>query len=164
MRRVADHLEASAEPANDRQLEVLSRLRVLAAEDHPMNQLVLRTLLGQLGVSVTLTSDGAEAVSAFAAAPFDVVLMDVQMPVMDGIEAVRRIRAMEAAEGRRSCRIIALTANAMAHQVAEYMQVGFDDHVAKPIDLAELVHVLKCAAESLEIPEPAAPYEAAISG
>jgi signal transduction histidine kinase/ActR/RegA family two-component response regulator len=163
MNRVADRLETRAETANDRQLEVLSRLRVLAAEDHPMNQLVLRTLLGQLGVSVTLTSDGAEAVSAFAAARYDVVLMDVQMPVMDGVEAVRCIRAMEAAEGRAPCRIIALTANAMAHQVAGYLKVGFDDHVAKPIDLTELVHVLKCAADTLELPGAAAPCEPVIA-
>ena len=52
----------------------------------------------------------------------------------------------------------------MAHQVAEYLKVGFDDHVAKPIDLAELVHVLKCAADALDIPEAAAPREAVIAG
>jgi CheY-like chemotaxis protein len=73
--------------------------------------------------------------------------MDVQMPVMDGVEAVRIIRAAEAVEGRPRTPIVALTANAMAHQVAEYLAAGFDGHVAKPIDAARLYAAVAEAVE-----------------
>jgi len=131
-------------------------LRILAAEDHPVNQLVLRTLLSQLGCEVTLVGDGAQALEAFRAGRWDVVLMDIQMPVMDGLEATRAIRGLERREGAARTPLVALTANAMPDQVAEYRAAGFDDHLSKPIDAGELLAVLNRAlAGSAAAPEMA---------
>ena len=120
-------------------------LRVLAAEDNAVNQLVLRTLLAQVGVEPTIVADGRAAVEAWGREPWDLILMDVQMPVMDGPAAARAIRAAEAAGGRPRTPIVALTANAMAHQVAEYAAAGMDGHVAKPIEAAALYAALQLA-------------------
>jgi signal transduction histidine kinase/ActR/RegA family two-component response regulator len=120
-------------------------LRVLAAEDNGMNQLVLRTLLGQVGVEPVIVANGREAVEAWAREDWDLILMDVQMPEMDGPTAAGMIRARERAEGRPRTPIVALTANAMAHQVAEYVQSGMDDFVAKPIEAARLYAVIEAA-------------------
>src|SRR5690606_8010031 len=117
-------------------------LRVLAAEDNTVNQLVLKTLLHQIGVEPTVVADGRAAVEAWEAGDWDAILMDVQMPVMDGPTAARRIRAREAETGRRRTPILALTANAMNQQVAEYLAAGMDGHVAKPIDVAKLFQAL----------------------
>jgi len=93
-------------------------VRVLAAEDNVINQLVLKTLLHQIGVDPVVVENGKLAVEA---GEFDVVLMDVQMPVMDGPAAARAIRERETAAGRGRTPIIALTANATSHQIGEYM-------------------------------------------
>ncbi|WP_293361103.1 ATP-binding protein [Phenylobacterium sp.] len=136
-------------------------LQVLAAEDNPVNQLVLTTLLGQVGVAPDVVGDGAAAVAAWRDGAWDVILMDVQMPVMDGVEAVRAIRAAEAAEGRPRTPILALTANAMAHQVAEYLAVGFDGHVAKPIDAGRLYQALADAVSVADDEADTAPAQRA---
>jgi len=120
-------------------------IRVLAAEDNPVNQLVLKTLLSQLGVEVVVVGDGVDAVAAWEAGGWDVILMDVQMPRMDGPTAVRFIRERELAQGRPRTPIVALTANAMTHQVNEYLSAGMDDFVAKPIELRRLVTALDSA-------------------
>jgi PAS domain S-box-containing protein len=120
-------------------------LRVLAAEDNGMNQLVLRTLLGQVGVEPVIVGNGREAVETWAREPWDLILMDVQMPEMDGPTATGVIRARERAEGRPRTPIVALTANAMDHQVREYMQAGMDDFVAKPIEAGRLYAVIESA-------------------
>ncbi len=117
-------------------------LRVLAAEDNQTNQLVLRTLLEMVGYEVSIAGDGEEAVSLWEAGDWDVILMDVQMPVMDGPAAARAIRQREAATGRRRTPIIALTANTMAHQVKGYGEDGMDGHVAKPIDAETLFQAI----------------------
>ena len=131
--------------------------RILAAEDNEINQLVLKTLLGQLGMAATIVGDGAAALEAWEAGHWDVVLMDVQMPRMDGPTAARTIRRREAELGRAPTPILALTANAMAHQVAEYRAAGMDEVVAKPIDVAQLAAALERAIASRE----AAPLQAA---
>ncbi|RAK51215.1 hybrid sensor histidine kinase/response regulator [Phenylobacterium soli] len=131
------------------------RLRVLAAEDNAVNQLVLKTLLHQLGVEPTVVEDGQAAVDAWASAEWDVILMDVQMPVMDGLGATAEIRRREAETGRPRTPIIALTANAMAHQVEQYRAVGMDSHVAKPIAAADLFQALAEAADPNETDEAA---------
>lgn len=115
-----------------------SELRILAAEDNPVNQQVLETLLGELGLDLTIVSDGKQAVEAVLSRDFDLILMDVQMPVMDGLSAARAIRANEA-QGSRRTPIIALTANAMTHHVAEYLNAGMDGFTAKPIHLSQLL-------------------------
>jgi CheY-like chemotaxis protein len=113
-------------------------VRILAAEDNPTNQLILRAILEPLGVEVTIAADGREAVDAFRTRPFDLILMDVQMPVTDGIRATEEIRRMEAEEGRAGIPIIALSANVMAHQTAEYLAVGMNAVVGKPFEAEAL--------------------------
>jgi PAS domain S-box-containing protein len=122
-------------------------LRVLAAEDNATNQLILRSMLAPLYVELQVVGDGAQAVERFQIEPFDVVLMDIQMPNLNGVEATRRIRAWEAAQGRPCTPIIALSANVMAHQVEAYREAGMDDVVEKPIDLSRLYSVLDAHAQ-----------------
>jgi CheY-like chemotaxis protein len=105
--------------------------------------MVLRTLLQQIGLDPMIVGNGAEALAAWREHPWDVILMDVQMPVMDGPTATRRIRAEEAAAGRPRTPIVALTANAMAHQVDDYYAAGMDGLIAKPIRIEELFGALQ---------------------
>ncbi len=118
-------------------------IRVLAAEDNSVNQLVLKTLLHQIGVEPVIVENGQLALDAWQTGDWDVILMDVQMPVMDGPSAVRAIREREAASGRRRTPIVALTANAMSHQIAEYLACGMDGHVVKPIEALKLFQALE---------------------
>ena len=113
-------------------------IRILAAEDNPTNRLILSALLSPLGCDVTLVEDGKDAVDAFACSEFDLILMDVQMPRMDGLEATRAIRRMENEAGRPHTPVIALTANVMRHQTDAYLAAGMDDVVAKPVELGAL--------------------------
>jgi signal transduction histidine kinase/ActR/RegA family two-component response regulator len=120
-------------------------LRVLAAEDNLINQHVLRALLEPLDAEVTLVANGREAVEAFVGGAFDVVLMDVQMPQMNGVDATRAIRAIEAETGRPPTPILALTANVMSHQLEGYAAAGMDGHIAKPLDVSDLYAALEGA-------------------
>jgi signal transduction histidine kinase/CheY-like chemotaxis protein len=117
--------------------------RVLAAEDNVTNQLVLTTVMQIFGFELEMVENGRQAVVAWEAASFDAILMDIQMPVMDGIAATRAIRAAEISLGRPRTPIIALSANALTHQVNEYLDAGMDAHVAKPIELAKLQATLE---------------------
>ena len=126
-------------------------LRVLAAEDNAVNQLVLKTLLHQMGVEPTVVDNGQLAVQAWETGDWDVILMDIQMPVMDGLSATAKIRAGEAATGRPRTPVVALTANAMSHHVDQYAAAGMDGHVAKPIQAAELFAALTRAAAPDEV-------------
>ena len=137
---------AGAGPAHSLPAADRRALRVLAAEDNAVNRQVLATVLGVFGVEFEMVEDGAAAVQAWAQGAHDVVLMDVQMPVMDGVAAARAIREAEARTGRDRIPIIALSANAMTHQVQAYLAAGMDRHVAKPIDLARLRDALAEAA------------------
>ncbi|WP_372784221.1 ATP-binding protein [Phenylobacterium sp.] len=121
-------------------------LRVLAAEDNAVNQLVLKTLLHQMGVDPHVVDNGQQAVEAWESGEWDVILMDIQMPVMDGLTATAQIRNREADTGRPRTPIVALTANAMSHQVEQYILGGMDGHVAKPIQAVELFETLTRAA------------------
>ena len=115
-------------------------LRVLLAEDHPTNQRVVQLILSGLGAEVVIAGDGAQALSAFEAEPFDVVLMDMQMPVMDGLTATRAIRKLEAAAPDRArTPVVMLSANAMAEHRAEPLAAGADIHGAKPVTAASLL-------------------------
>jgi len=134
----------------------LPRVRVLAAEDNSVNQLVLKTLLHQIGVEPVVVDNGEQALEAWKNSPWDVILMDMQMPVMDGLTATRAIREAEAAMGRARTPIIALTANAMSHQINQCRAAGMDGHVAKPIEAARLFAALEAALEvAEEAPEAA---------
>lgn len=131
--------------------------KVMAAEDNEVNQLVLKTLLAQIGIEPLVVGDGEEAVAAWEAGDWDAILMDVQMPVMDGVSATRLIRLREAETGRRRTPIIALTANAMAHHIADYLAAGMDSHVAKPIAAVQLFEALQVAVDhALSEGEPVA--------
>ena len=115
-------------------------LRVLLAEDHPTNQRVVQLILGGQGAEVVIADDGAQAVAAFEAGTFDVVLMDMQMPVMDGLTATRAIRAFEASmPDRPRTPVVMLSANAMAEHRADSEAAGADSHVAKPITAVSLL-------------------------
>jgi PAS domain S-box-containing protein len=131
-------------------------VRVLAAEDNAINQLVLKTLLDQAGIDLTVVADGKAALAAWEAGAWDVILMDVQMPEMDGPTATRRIREREAITGRARTPIVALSANAMSHQVAEYMQAGMDGFVPKPIEVARLFAAIEEAIDTPAEHPPAA--------
>jgi signal transduction histidine kinase/ActR/RegA family two-component response regulator len=127
-----------AEPVPD-----LSGLRVLAADDNRTNRMILNAMLWQLGISATMAADGTSALRAFDAEVFDVVILDISMPDLDGITVMRRIRERVAAERRRPApRILAFTANAMSHQVEAYLQAGFDACLTKPLQLAALAAAL----------------------
>ncbi len=134
--------------------EVAAELRVLAAEDNSVNQLVLKTLLHQAGIDPVVVDNGALALDAWRQGAFDVILMDVQMPQMDGVTATRAIRAEEAITGRARTPIIALTANAMAHQVAQYTAAGMDGYVSKPIETAKLFRAIEGVLTAVDGPKP----------
>jgi len=137
-----------AEPAADEgppAIEQPAELRVLAAEDNATNQLVLKTLLAQAGIVPTFVVNGREALAAWKDQTWDIVLMDIQMPEMNGIEATRAIRQRELETGRTRTPIVAVTANAMAHQLIEYRAAGIDAMIAKPISLTNLFQVMEQA-------------------
>ncbi len=120
-----------------------SSLRILLAEDHPVNQKVAQIMLTKSGHTVEVAADGAQAVEAARRGGFDLILMDMQMPVRDGLEATRRIRAEEAEQKRPRVTIIAMTANAREEDRATCLAVGMDDFVSKPIRMATLVEKLQ---------------------
>ncbi len=120
-------------------------LRLLAAEDNATNRLVLATIMQVFGFELLAVENGAQAVETWRTQTFDAILMDVQMPVMDGVQATREIRTLERQEGRARTPIIALSANAFTHQIDEYLAAGMDGHVAKPIELPALQAALEAA-------------------
>jgi signal transduction histidine kinase/ActR/RegA family two-component response regulator len=123
-------------------------LRVLGAEDNATNQLVLRTVMQTFGAELELVADGRQAVEAWRNGDFDIILMDIQMPEMDGLTATRAIRDAEVATGRPRTPVIAVSANAMTHQVKEYLDAGMDGHVAKPIELVKLHGAMAAALQA----------------
>ena len=139
-----------AEPAPRRGAD--RPLRILAAEDNLANQRVLTVLLEPSGAQLTLAENGQEAIDALEREAFDLVLMDANMPVMDGIEAVRLIRAREGVQ--RTC-IHMLTANAFAEDVERYMAAGADGVLTKPIQLPQLYAVLDACAETIIVADAA---------
>jgi CheY-like chemotaxis protein len=120
--------------------------RILVAEDNRTNQLVMRKLLDKLGLDVTFADNGAVAVAAVEEGGFDMILMDMSMPVMGGVEATRRIRSFEAAQGLPPVPVVALTAHALAEHEAECRAAGMVGFVTKPVSRkvleAELLRVL----------------------
>ncbi|WP_312166551.1 ATP-binding protein [Phenylobacterium sp.] len=114
-------------------------VRVLLAEDHPTNRRVVELILGGLPVDLTCVENGQEAVEAADARPYDLILMDMQMPVMDGLTAVRRIRQAPPPPAGRRPRICMLTANALAEHREASRQAGADAFLVKPLDAAELI-------------------------
>ena len=134
---------AEAPPAARRPALPVLQGRVLVAEDNPVNALVARAELERLGLRVEVALDGAECVDRFRAWRPDAVLMDCQMPVLDGFEASRRIRAIELNEGWPPVAIIALTASAFADDRARSQAAGMDEHLAKPLRPEQLAAVMQ---------------------
>jgi len=114
------------------------QLRILVAEDDRMNRLVLRRLLEQNGHEVVTVHNGREAVEALRQQEFDVVLMDIQMPEMNGVEATRTIRSTEELAMKRHTPIVAITAHAMPEDLAGFIESGMDACVTKPVSMEEL--------------------------
>lgn len=127
-------------------------LRVLLAEDNAVNQRLARSIIEKAGHSVTIVSTGAEAIEALSAGRFDVVLMDVQMPVLDGIEATARIRSGEVQGADSTVPIVALTAHAMPGDRERFMRSGMDDYISKPFKQKELLSCLQWAAQRTPSP------------
>jgi PAS domain S-box-containing protein len=117
--------------------------RVLLVEDHPINQKLGRVMLGRLGLSVTVAGNGVEAIDLTMREPFDLVMMDCQMPEMDGFEATQAIRTREAQNGSRRIPIIAMTANAMTGDRERCLAAGMDDYIAKPIQEQPLAQAVQ---------------------
>ena len=138
------------QPAPDAQAQ--RPLRVLLAEDHPVNQMLATLLLEKWGHTVLLAENGQQAVDLFPSAACDIVLMDMQMPVMGGLEATALIRALE--PGRRHVPIIAVTANAMEADREACRQAGMDEFLSKPLNAAELQAMLAqfCGLGAADVP------------
>ena len=145
---VSDIRKEITDRADDSAQVDLSHLRVLIADDSPTNRLVLEEMMADSGAQIAMVENGREAVDVWTASAehgkaFDIVLMDISMPVLDGLSALAEIRALEEASGRNPVPVIAVTANAMPHQVADYLIAGFDTHLATPFTRAELLHAIQ---------------------
>jgi CheY-like chemotaxis protein len=114
--------------------------RILLVEDAPLNQTLIATLLRRAGHSVALAANGDEAIQAVQRNRYDLVLMDVQMPVVDGLEATRRIRSLP----DETCRtpIVALTADVQPHVIEACFLAGMDDYAVKPVERASLLTLI----------------------
>ncbi|AQR62538.1 hypothetical protein BZG35_13455 [Brevundimonas sp. LM2] len=141
-----------AEAGSSVEALVEDTIRVLAAEDNAVNQLVLKALLEQTGVELTIVENGALAVQFWDEQSWDLILMDIQMPEMDGVAATRAIRSGERATLRDRTPILAVTANAMEHQQAEYRSAGMDGIVTKPIDAHQLFEAMSRVLASQDDP------------
>jgi CheY-like chemotaxis protein len=131
---------APARAAIDPGMATRHPLRILVAEDNAVNQKLALRILQQMGYRADLASNGIEAIESVERQVYDVVLMDVQMPEMDGLEASRRITAQWPADARP--RIVAMTANAMAGDREMCLAAGMDDYITKPIRVEQLVEAL----------------------
>ena len=131
-------------------------LRVLLADDHPTNRKVVELVLSQIDVELVVTEDGAEALAAFRDHAFDVVLMDMQMPVMDGLTATREIRLHETAMGAARTPVVMLTANALPEHMAAAREAGADHHLSKPFGADALIELVTTLANGPELEEAAA--------
>jgi two-component system, sensor histidine kinase len=163
----ADRLAAHpASPTHAAAIEAVAArpLRILAAEDNATNRSVLQALLEPTGAELTLVTDGQLAVDAWRSGRFDLVLMDIEMPVMNGETACRQIRDDEAKRHLPPTPLVALSANAMRHQIEAYLAAGMTAHVAKPIDAAQLYRTISEVLDSAALPNGAQAPNAAEAG
>jgi signal transduction histidine kinase/DNA-binding response OmpR family regulator/HPt (histidine-containing phosphotransfer) domain-containing protein len=134
---------ASATRAVRDDAEPLAGARILVAEDNPVNRELVHHMLAQLGATSVMATNGFEALDALARTSVDVVLMDCQMPELDGFDATKRLREMELRAGRASVPVIALTANALAGDRDRCLTAGMDDYLPKPFTRRELLVILR---------------------
>jgi signal transduction histidine kinase/AmiR/NasT family two-component response regulator len=130
----------------------VTAMRILLADDNPTNRRVAAALLSPLEVELVMAEDGAQALSAYETGRFDLILMDMQMPVMDGLAAARAIRSLELQAGLPRIPILAMTANAMGHHIRACEEAGMDGHISKPLQTERLYAALAAAVQ----PSPAA--------
>ena len=130
-------VDPQALPQHAPSLPGLAGKRLLLAEDNPLNREIVLGFLEETGPRIDIAGDGQQAVTLFQTTPYDLVLMDIQMPIMDGYEASRRIRALDP-----QIPIIALTANAFSEDMEKSLQAGMNEHLSKPIDREQLLAVL----------------------
>jgi CheY-like chemotaxis protein len=133
-----DQDTTSAAAADDERL-----LKILVVDDHPTNRRVVELMLEQVGAEIASAENGEEACQAFAADRFDVVLMDVNMPVMDGLTATRNIRAYEQARALQRTPILMLTSNSQPEDIDASQAAGADQHLTKPLYPAVLFTALQ---------------------
>jgi CheY-like chemotaxis protein len=151
-RELAAPTRAADRPTVDAELAARHPLRILLAEDNPVNQKLAIRLLAQMGYSTDVANNGLEALAALEAKPFDVILMDVQMPELDGLETTRRIRADRGAAAGPW--IVAMTANALAGDRELCIAAGMNDYVSKPIRPAALATALAGAPSGMASAPP----------
>jgi two-component system sensor histidine kinase/response regulator len=139
------------EPDSHSQAKTAHVLRVLVAEDNPVNQKLTLTLLQKRGHSVVVANNGLQALQALESTEFDLILMDVQMPEMSGLEATAEIRRIEKVTGGH-IPIIALTAHAIKGDVEKCLEAGMDDYLSKPIHIQDLLEKIDRVAQSVWVP------------
>ncbi len=149
---------ASRQTKLDSEMAERVPLRILLADDHVTNQKLGRMLLARLGYRADVASNGVEVLEALRVQAYDVVLMDIEMPEMDGMEATRKIHEEW---GSNAPRIVAMTANAMRGDRDKYLSLGMDQYISKPIRVASLVRALEAIAPNSKVSEPVA--EAAVT-
>ncbi|CAM4331330.1 PAS domain S-box protein [Paenibacillus tarimensis] len=137
-------VEEEAHPSKEERA-VSGSLRILIAEDNNVNQIVLKKIIERLGYQVDIVSNGLEAVEAYEQHPYDMIFMDIQMPVLDGLEAARRIRMETKWEYKPF--IIAITAHAMKGDREKYLELGMDEYISKPVSIGAVSKIFDDAAE-----------------
>jgi CheY-like chemotaxis protein len=133
---------AEEEPAAHEEVK-FENLKILVAEDNPINQKLIRTTLERFGADVTLASNGQEAFELRKQNDYDLIFMDIQMPVMNGLDATKEILHYEQVNHLKHIPIIALTANALAGDRERYIEAGMDNYIPKPINLADLRNLIE---------------------
>ena len=137
------------------QTSTTNHCRVLLVEDNEVNQIISKAILKQLGCEITLANDGQEAIEAFSSAPFDLILMDCNMPVMDGFEATQQIRNLEHQQNITTpIPIIALTAHAFDEIKQQCLDAGMNEYLSKPFDKHQLAKLINQLLPEHEIKNP----------
>lgn len=157
---VQDQKTSDTSEEKEEEDELILNGHVLIVEDNPLNQMLIKTYLDQFGMSYECVTNGQQAVNVLKQSNsaqsglnnnYDIILMDIMMPVMDGITATKELHAMWANSGQQALPIIALTANALEDQVAEYYKAGVDGYVSKPIRGIDLYAALEAVLQETEL-------------
>ena len=137
-RQQGNQQRSTTAPQASTPLEVPGDFRILVAEDNSISTKVIRGMLNKLNLQPDTACNGEEALEAIKATPYDLVLMDCEMPVLDGFQATRQLREWEANSGRRRTPVVALTAHILSEHRERAREAGMDGHMAKPVELSHL--------------------------